>query len=174
MGRCHEEIAGGVARKLANYVGWLIEHYQLRKTRAIDEVTPFGSEGVGLMLDLILRVSIVGGAKQSNNDDGGKADADTTYPAPRHPRLLSQNVVAQRTEPEPDFASSCCLLGGLTMGQRPGCYVASYAPGNIADTGLLCKNKAFTRARVVSSPAPTKVDAWVTHAGMDRLIGFNA
>ena len=36
------------------------------------------------------------------------------------------------------------------------------------------RNKAFTRARVVSSPAPTKVDAWVTHAGMDRLIGFNA
>lgn len=60
------------------------------------------------------------------------------------------------------------------MGQRRGCYVASYAPGNIADKGLLCKDMAFTRARVVSSTAPTKViDAWVTHAGMDCLKSFN-
>lgn len=81
-------------------------------------------------------------------------------------------AITHRTEPEAAFATTSCLLGGLTSGQRPGCFVASCPLGELADEGLLCENAKLTRVRV-KDRLNQLVDAWSAHFDMDHLKGFN-
>lgn len=81
-------------------------------------------------------------------------------------------AITHRTEPEAAFATTSCLLGGLTSGQRPGCFVASCPLGELSDEGLLCENGMLTRARIKDREGQL-VDAWSVHFDMDHLKGLN-